>query len=39
VNIFITMNDSSLFFFTSKPIFHNIRLSCLEIDHGSSKTA
>ena len=39
-DIFITMNDSSLFFLTFKTvIIYNKLLSCLKMDHGSSKTA
>jgi len=44
-DIFITMNDSSIFFDIqtnfSKQLFaiFNMHLSCLEMDHGSSKTA
>ena len=42
-DIFIAMNDSS-FFWTSKPNFmlfavYNMCLNCLEMYHGSSKTA
>jgi len=46
MDIFITMNDSSNFFRNiqtnfSKQLYaiYNMRLSCLEMDHGSSKTA